>query len=148
MRNEHKPGDLAVRIAFGRVYGGGPDQGMVKPSIEIEDQKSGKHLVIELTAGDIAELLAASRVEVPASHVRGFGGLRDWGKTHEMVTRTVKVEPNDWKVPSDSAKAVRALPHVAKVIAEVEADGYRCDAPRRNNGGQWIIIGRRYVDGQ
>jgi hypothetical protein len=145
MREDYKPGDLSVRLQFGRVYGGGPDRGKIKPGIEIVDECSGKQINIELTAEQLAEMLGGGAAQVDADKVSGFKGLRDWGKTQEMVTRMVDVDLGDWKVREDD-KAARTLPHVAAVIAEIEADGYRVDAPRRNNNGKWVLIGRRYVE--
>lgn len=144
MRDDPKPGDLSVRIRFARVYGNGPDRGAIKPGLTIRDEASGKQLDIELSAADFAEMLGGGEARVKAKDVSGFKGVRDWGKEHQMVSRTVKAEPGDWQAREDD-KAARALPHVAAVIAEIEADGYRVESPRRNNSGQWVIIGRRYV---
>lgn len=144
MRGETNPGDLSVRLAFGQTYGMGPERGKVSPRLEVTDQKSGRQLEIDLTHEDLVEMLAGGAAEVPADRVTGFRGVRDWGKTHVHVTRLVTTQPSDWNIRE--GEGARKLPHVAAVIAEMEADGYRCDAPRRNNGGQWVLIGRKYED--
>lgn len=145
MREDYKPGDLSVRLGFGRVYGTGPDRGNIKPHLEITDQCSGKTLTINLTPEDLAEMLGGGAAQVLADAVIGFKGLRDFGKKHEMVQRVVKTQSGDYNF-QDGDKQIRKLPHLAPVIAELEAEGYRADTPRRNNSGGWVVIGRRYVE--
>ena len=144
MHEDHKPGDLSVRLSFGRVYGTGSDRGQVKPGIEITCQTSGKKLTIELTPEDLAEMLAGGAAEIPTDRVNGFQGVHDWGKDHVLVTRKVKTEADDYKLRYGAHGQPRQLPHVAKVIAEIEADGYKAADPRRDNTGHWVIIGRKY----
>lgn len=144
MSKDNTPGDLSIRIGFARVFGGGADQGKLRPSLEITDGTSCKTIVIELDPADLAELMSGSAVDVTADRVSGFKALRDFGKYHKMISRTVKTEPGDHKAKTSAD--MRALPHVAKAIAEIEADGYRCDSPHRNNAGLWVVIGRRCED--
>lgn len=140
MRN-HEPGSLAVRISFARVFGRGPDQGKLRPSLEITDGTSGRVLEIELTGEEIAELIAGSEVQAAADRVSGFKSLRDFGKYHKMTTVHVATEKGDYKTDDPYT-----LPHVSKAVDEIEAMGYVCDKPRRNNESKWVIIGRRYDD--
>ena len=141
MRDEYKPGDLSVRLSFGRVYGTSANRGQIKPAIEITDQTSGRVLIIDITAAELAEMLGGGAAEVPADRVQGFRGVGKWGRYLKTTQRLVKGQTGDYEIKDgEGAK----LPHIAKVIAEIEADGYRCDSPRRNNSGQWVIIGRRY----
>jgi len=135
MRDDFKPGDLSVRIAFGRVYGNGPDRGQVRASIEIADQTSGKQITIEIT-----EMLAGGAAEVSADQVQGFRGLARWGKYLKTKQLSVKSKMDDYAFKGDPTK----LRHVAEAIAALAADGYEADTPRRNNQGQWVIVGRRY----
>jgi hypothetical protein len=140
MRDDN-PGDLGIRFGFGRVYGMGPDAGKIKPTLEITDGTSGRVLTIELTAEDWTEMLASGEARIPAARVSGFKGVRDWGKFHHMQTRYVAVKSGD-RDEDDPRK----LPHVAEVAQELARQGYQCDKPRRNNQGQWVIIGRKYTD--
>jgi len=144
-RDERKPGDLSIRFGFARVFGGGPDQGELRPSLSITDGPSGKSIEIELNPADLAELMSGSEVQVTAAAVSGFRALRDFGKRHEMSTRTAKSEPGDYRHLRDTNK-VKALPHVAAMIADLEDAGYRCDLPRLNNAGMWTVVGRRYIE--
>jgi len=138
--NDSKPGDLSVRIGFARVFGGGPDQGSLRPTLTITDSTSSKSLSIELTGEDIAELLAGGEVRASATRVTGFRGLRDFGKYHKMVTVHVPTRVGDYSAdPHD-------LQYVMEKVDEIKAMGYVCDTPRRNNNSQWVIIGRRYDD--
>src|SRR6185369_4844617 len=139
MREEFKPGDLSVRIAFGRVYGTSPERGRVKPSIEITDQTSGLHLTVELTAEDLTEILAGGAAEIPVARVSGFKGVGRWGKYLHTMTINVKAENSDYAHKGKPNE----LPHVAAGIAQVEAAGYIADTPRRNNQSQWVITGRK-----
>lgn len=142
MRDD-KPGDLGIQIGFARVFGDGSDQGKLKPSLQITDGTSGRNLEIELEPEHIAELMSGSEVRVTGDKVTGFRSLRDFGKYHKMVSVHVPTQKGDYRV---EGRAVRALPYIAKAIADIEADGYRCDTPRRNNASQWVIVGRRYDD--
>lgn len=142
MRDD-KPGDLALRMVFARMMGNGPDAMNVRPALHISDGTSGLNLEIELTPSLLTELLAGGEARVAADKVSGFKRLRDWGKYHKMVTRLVPFERDDYGHDVNKASD---LPHVAKMMAEIEADGYVCDRPRRNNARQWVIIGRRYDD--
>jgi hypothetical protein len=144
MRDQFKPGDLAIRLGFGRVYGSGPDRGQVKPHIEIADQTSGKILTIDLTADDLVEMLSGGAAMVPADRVSGFRGVATWGRYLKTITRKVKTEGDDYKLRDGDLRKAAQLPHVAKVIAEIEADGYACDTPRRDNTMHWVLIGRKY----
>lgn len=142
MRDEFKPGDLSVRLAFGRVYSTGADQGKIKPSLEITDRTSGEQLTIEITGEQLTEMLAAGAAEVSADKVQGFRRLSRWGKYLKTTQRTVKTRPDDYAFKGDPA----TLPHVAPAIADLQSQGYDPDRPRRNNAGQWAIVGRRYDD--
>jgi hypothetical protein len=141
MRDDHKPGDLSVRLSFGRVYGTGPDRGAIKPAIEITDQTSSRVLTIELTPTELVEMFTGGAAAVPADRVNGFKGVRRWGKYLHTMQMNVKTESGD-HAADDPFK----LPHVGKVVDEIEAAGYVADTPRRNNQGQWVIIGRKYAD--
>lgn len=142
MRDDHQPGDLSARLTFGRVFGTGPDAGQTRPILSITCETSGLTLELPLTAAQLADMLSGSAAYVPTDKVSGFRGIKNWGKYSRHVTRTVAAQQGDYATKIDARK----LPHLASVIAEIEADGYRCDMPRRNNGGQWVIIGRKYVD--
>lgn len=141
---DNKPGDLAIRMSFARMMGSGPDAMSVRPGIQITDGTSGKHLEIQLTPELLTELLAGGEARVSADKVSGFKGLRDFGKYHKMVTRYVTVERDDISYKKGEEIDPFTLPHIAKVVDEIEADGYVCDRPRRNNAGKWVIIGRKY----
>lgn len=144
---DRKPGDFTVRIGFGREFGGGEDQGMLKPSLAITDGTSRLTLTLKLSAADIAEMLNGSEVRIDAEQVTGFQGVKNWGKYHRHATRTVKTEPGDYKFGYSDGEAIRKLPHIAPIIAELEADGYRVvGTPSRDNSGLWQITGRRYDD--
>lgn len=138
---EENPGDLSVRLGFGRMMGTGPDAGGIRPRLEIQDGTSGSTLTIELTAADLAEMLAGGAAFVTADKVTGFKGLSRWGKFMKLKTVHVPTEGGDYAVRGP--EAVR-LPGVAKAIAELEAEGYTCDTPSRNNAAKWVIHGRRY----
>lgn len=142
MREENKPGDLSARISFGRWMGNGPNAGKVCPRLSITCETSGLGLELELTPEQLADMLSGSAAQVSATEVHGFRGIKNWGRYSKHVTRTVPVKIDDYK----SAGSPRKLPHVAPVIEELEADGWRVDVPRRNNGAQWVITGRKYVD--
>jgi hypothetical protein len=144
MRDQFKPGDLAIRLGFGRVYGSGPDRGQVKPHIEIADQTSGKILTIDLTADDLVEILGGGAAMVPADRVSGFRGVATWGRYLKTATRRVKSVGDDYRLRDGDLAKARSLPHIAYAIAELEADGYSCDTPRRDNTQHWLIVGRRY----
>lgn len=141
MREEFKPGDLSVRLGFARINSLDPETDRVRPSIEISDHTSGLTLRIELTAAQLAEMLAGGSAEVSRSDVTGFGGLARWGKYLKIITAQVPAQLGDLKTGDP-----RTLPHVAVAIRELEADGYTCGTPRRNNTRQWVITGRRYDD--
>jgi hypothetical protein len=141
MRDEYQPGDLSIRIGFARGYGA--DSGKVHPKVEITDQTSGLHVELQLTAEQLVDMLGGSEAQVPAAKVSGYRGVRNWGKYLHIKTATVKTKPGDYKLGEADP---RELPHVAEAVAEIEAAGYRCDTPRRNNGQQWVIVGRRYDD--
>lgn len=144
MDNDKQPGGLRIRIGFARIFGGGgPAQGQLKPSLEITDASSGRTVTVELSGADIAEMLSGSEVTVPAENVSGFKAFRDFGKVHSMQTRSAKSEPGDYRVLRDTAK-VKALPHVAAMIADLESLGYRCGLPSLNNSSVWTVHGRRY----
>jgi hypothetical protein len=143
MSSEYTPGDLGVRIAFTRSFGLSEGSRQVHPTIEIRDQTSGKTLEIELTAEQLAAVLSGSEAQVPALRVTGFKGVAQWGKYHKSVSQGVKMAADDYRVEGD---AIRKLPHVAQVIAQMEADGYTVERPRQNNARMWVIIGRRYDD--
>lgn len=138
------PGDMSVRIGFARVYGGGEDQGALRPSLQITDGTSGLTITLDLTAADIAELMAGSDVRVTADKVTGHRGARDWGKYHKHQTLSVSTQPGDHKLRDRDSAAIRALPHVAPLVAQLEADGYRVGTPTRDNTGKWRVTGRRY----
>jgi len=139
MRDEYTPGDLSVRIGFSRYYGKDSEEEVTVPTIEIADQTSGKVLRLKLTAAQLTEMLSGPTVQVAAADVDGFNGLAQWGRYLKTVQRTVSTRIGDYK-----AEKPEELPYVAEVIAEIEADGYRADRPRRNNAQQWVIFGRRY----
>src|ERR1051325_825818 len=139
-RDNYQPGDLSVRFKFNRTIGNGLDVGKVTPSVEITDQTSGLSIEFELTAEQLTKLFAGSAAEISADKVEGFKDIKNWGKRLKIAQRYVQIESGSW--PRDSRK----LPHVAKVIAELESEGYGCDKPYRNNAGKWVITGRRYDD--
>lgn len=141
---DSNPGDMSVRIGFARVFGGGPEQGQLRPSIQITDGTSGLTLELNLTAADIAELISGSEVRVTANDVTGFGGVQQWGKYRKHKTLRVETAPGDYKLKDRDGAAIRALPHVAPLVAELEADGFRVDTPTRDNSGHWRVTGRRY----
>lgn len=137
---DSKPGDLSVRLSFSRIMS--PKAEGIFPCLEITDGTSGLCLMIELTAAQIAEMLAGGAAEVTADKVAGFGSVGNWGKYLKTMRVLVDVEHGDYIGNADPA----ALPHVAAAIAEVESAGYRCNKPRRNNAMQWVVTGRRYDD--
>lgn len=139
MREEYQPGDLSVRIGFGRVMGNGPDAGTVKPTIEITDQTSGNSLQIEITAKDFTDLMSGGGVEVPRDRVSGFKGLSRWGRYLKIRHKVVPSGSGDYLVKTDPLE----LPHVADAVAEIEADGFTCDKPSLSHGN-WRVVGRRY----
>lgn len=134
------PGDLSVRISFARIYGGGPDQGKLRPAIEISDGTSGKTLTLEITPEQLADMLSGSAAQVPADQVRGFTGLKKWGMYRETVQRVTATRPGDYA----HRDKPHELEHVAHVIEQIEAEGYTCAEPRMNNAGKWVIVGYRY----
>lgn len=136
---DSNPGDLSVRLTFGQVLGSGA--GAIRPTIAVTDGTSGCTLEIELTPEQLTAILSGSAAEVTADKVSGFLGIQNWGKRHELMTRTVKTQQGDWLPGANPRK----LPHVAAAVQEVEDAGYRTDRPRRNNAGMWVVIGRRYV---
>lgn len=138
MRDD-KPGDLSVRLSFGRVIGNGPDDGKIRPSLHIADGTSGRNLEIELTPAQLTEMLSGGAAQVTADKVRGFRGVQDWGKYHKIVTEYVPVASGEQYDASPYD-----LDHVAEAVRRIEAQGYVIDRPRRNNRRQWVIIGRRY----
>jgi hypothetical protein len=139
MRRNDKPGELSIRIGFARSYGTGADANKVHPSIEVTDETSGLHLELQLTAEQFTELLSGSQTHVSADKVSGFQGIGNWGKYLHLMSQKVSIQSGDY-----SAVDPRELPHVAEAIKSIEDAGYRCDSPRRNNGGQWVLTGRRY----
>jgi hypothetical protein len=145
---DSKPGDLTIRMGFARMMGmmgTGPDAMSVRPSIQITDGTSSKQLTIELTPQLLTEMLAGGEARVTADKVSGFGGLQDFGKYHQMAARYVPVQNGDVSRKKGEEIDPRTLPHVAAVLKELEADGFTCDFPRRNNQAKWVIIGRKYT---
>jgi hypothetical protein len=140
-REENQPGDLSARISFGRVMGTGPEAGTIRPTLSITCETSGLNLELNLTPTQLVDMLSGSQAVVPAEMVSGFRDIKNWGKYSEHVTRTVYVQSGDYRSDTPST-----LPHVAPVIAELEAEGWRVDTPRQGGGGKWVIIGRKYVD--
>jgi hypothetical protein len=138
-RDEFKPGDLAVRLAFSR---GMSSTTGVFPHLEVTDQTSGSTIDIRLTAEQITEMLAGGTANVTADKVTGFKGLSRWGKYHKVTSRVVPGQSGDY----DSKDHPETLPHVAAAIEEIEAEGFVCDKPRRTNAGDWAVFGRRYDD--
>lgn len=136
---DSNPGDLSVRLSFAQVLD--PGGGRIRPTIAVTDGTSGCTLEIELTPEQLTAILSGSAAEVTADKVSGFLGIQNWGKRHELMTKTVKTQQGDW-LPGTNP---RKLPHVAAAVQEVEDAGYRTDRPRRNNAGMWVVIGRRYV---
>lgn len=140
MRDD-KPGDLGIRLGFGRVIGTGADAGKIKPSLEVTDSCSGRTLTIELTPEQLAEILASGEARVTADKVSGFKGIRDWGKYHKHMTMKVASKGGDYAKANDPL----ALPHVALAVAEVERAGYKAEKPSLSHG-TWRVTGRRYDD--
>lgn len=143
MTRDEKPGDLSVRMVFSRIMGIGPDAMKVRPRICISDGTSGLTLEIELTPELLTEFLAGGEARASAERVTGFKSLKNWGKFLKVVMKHVPIEPGDYAMTGDPIDP-RSLPHVAAMISDIEADGYVCDVPRRNNNRQWVVVGRRY----
>lgn len=141
IRDEYNPGDLSVRLSFPRASGPGLIDDRVCPTLSITCQTSGLTLELDLTPAQLAEMLGSGSAQVAAKSVTGFAGVRDWGKRAKVITRTVDTASGDY-----SAKAPASLPHVAPVIADMRADGWQVEAPRRNNSGKWVLVGRKYTD--
>jgi len=137
MREDHKPGDLNAQISF--VHGMGETQ--IWPILTITCATSGLTLELELRPEQLAEMMGGRSAYVPAGKVSGFQGIRKWGKYSQHVTRTVRQEFGDSRTEDP-----KVLPHVAPVLREMQADGWEVGTPRRNNQGQWVLIGRKYVD--
>jgi hypothetical protein len=140
-RDEFTPGDMSARISFPRTMGTGPNSGKVHATLEVTDEVSGGTIRLDLTPEQLTDMLSGSAAEVSASKVSGYAGVRNWGRYQKVTSRVVSVERDDHK-----AAEAASLPHVAKVIAELEADGFKVDPVRRNNAGQYVIFGRRYDD--
>lgn len=140
MREDHKPGDLSARISFGRVMGNGPDSGKIRPSLSITCETSGLNLELDLTPEQLTEMLSGGAAQIAASKVSGFRGLARWGKYHQSISRTVATRVGDYSADPTT------LQYVMEKVHEIEAEGYKCDTPRRNNKQQWVITGRRYVE--
>lgn len=137
MREDQKPGNLSARITFGHV-----GSGEVRPALSITCETSGLNLELELTPVQLTEMLSGSTAYVPAEKVSGFKGIKLWGKYSQTMKQTVDTSPRDYVFNGDP----RELPHLAPVIAEMEDHGWRVDTPHKNNGGKWVLIGRKYVD--
>lgn len=142
MRSDEEKGSVSVRLSFGRVYGSGPERGKIKPSLEVSDATSGASLTVDLTEADLAELFAGGAAHVPAVRVSGHRHLGRWGRYSKHVQRMVPTVVGDYD--TKEAGAIRALPYLAPVISELEAEGWTVETPRRNNSSKWVIIGRRY----
>jgi hypothetical protein len=140
-REENQPGDLSARISFGRVMGTGPEAGTIRPTLSITCETSGLNLELTLTPTQLVEMLSGSQAQVLAENVSGFRDIKNWGKYSEHVRRAVPIQTGDYAHEGNP----RALPHLAPVIAELQDDGWQVDTPRRDNGGKWIIVGRRYI---
>lgn len=146
MREDYKPGDMSVQLAFGRIFGG-PDQGQIKPHLSVTDQTSGRSITINLTAEDLAEMLAGGTANIPADRIIGYKSTKVWGKYPKIKKLTVKTQGDDYKLrDGDLGTKAPLLPHIAPAIAQLVADGFVPDAPRRNNSGEWVLVGRRYDD--
>lgn len=141
MREEYTPGDLSVRLSFPTTMNT-LDGDRIRPSLEIVDQTSGRAMQIDLTSDQLVRMLSGGSASVSADQVSGFRGLDQWGKYLGVTSRAVPTRSEDYKFKGDPA----SLPQVAEAIRELEAEGFTCDAPRRNNASQWIIVGRRYTD--
>jgi hypothetical protein len=148
MREREEKGAVSVRIGFATEYGRIRKDGTgsrVAPHIEIRDETSGKVIDIKLTAVQFTEMLAGSEARIAPDAVAGFGALPEWGKFMKHTDVRVPIQHRDY-MSSKSDTDPRVLPHVDEACARLEADGWQVDTPRRNNGGQWVIVGRRYDD--
>lgn len=142
MQEDRKPGDLSARLSFSHGMSFGPDGRKIHPHLLITCATSGFVLELNLTPEQLTDMLSGGAADVPADKVSGFKNVKLWGKYEQVQTRTVDTSPRDYAFKGDP----RELPHLAPVIAEMEADGWRVDRPRRNNSSKWVLIGRTYVD--